>query len=201
MTIYESKILSQCQSILFKYSLKSVTMDDMAREASISKKTLYDHFKDKESLVSAIVTNLINTQTDILFRCREKAVNAVEEIVLQVRQGFIKLTEINQSFFHDVEKYYPEAWQLIIKYKKTTLLPFILTNLNRGIEEEYFRKDIQLPFTGEMRLQQIATSLDPGRLFDKNYQAGEMLMTFTIFYLHAITTTKGKNLIQKYINE
>jgi AcrR family transcriptional regulator len=194
----KKSVLLKAQALFYRYGIRSVSMDDVARLSAISKKTLYEHFHDKNELITAIVQEFIQSNKSVLFNCTRSS-DAVEEVLMQVEDSFTKLAEINYSFFYELEKFFPAGWQLLVKYRHRTLLPLIISNLKRGIEEGLFRENIALQFTADIRLQQITTAVNPGDFTEQKYSVHQLMTEFTIFYLHGITTIKGKQLINQYL--
>ena len=193
-----NNILSTARTLFYKYGLKSVSMDDVAKEAGVSKKTIYEYFEDKKALVKAIVAGFIKNNRETISECSKKSPNAVEEVLVQVKLLYATLSDINYNFFHELERMYPQAWQELTAYKKETFSMLIINNLERGIAEGFFRADLPLQFTADMRLHQISTAIDPVNFSEKKYDVHQLMMSFTDFYLHAITTKEGKELINKY---
>jgi AcrR family transcriptional regulator len=196
----KNHILEAAQALFYRYGIRSVTMDDVARHLSVSKKTLYEYFEDKADLLTSIVEVFIQTNKSVLFSCSKNSLDAVQEVLLQVENPFEKLSEINYSFFYELEKSFPACWELLVKYRQRTLHPIIITNLKRGIEEGLFRSDISLHFTADIRLQHITTAINPKEFTEQKYTVHQLMREFATFYLHAITTTKGKQLIIQYLN-
>lgn len=192
-------ILNKATVLFYRYGIRSISMDDIAREAGVSKKTIYQYYEDKNALVQAIAAEFVLANREILFECAKKSDDAVEEVVLQVERSFATLADINFCFFHEIEKYFPEAWQIITRYKNQTLQPIIITNLNRGIAEGYYNETIDPIFIADIRVQQITTALDPKDFTQYKYSAYDMMIRFTLFYLQSITTAKGKQKINKYL--
>jgi len=198
MNEVKKNIVLKAQSLFYRYGIRNVSMDDLAKGLPVSKKTIYEHFPDKSSLIRAVVERFIENNKSILFHCSKASSNAVEEVLMQVEDSFTKLVEINYSFFYELERSFPDAWQLLVKYRDQTLLPLIISNLRRGIGEGMFRKDLTLQFTAEIRLLQMSTAINPGNFTEQKYSVHQLMREFTVFYLHGITTTKGKQLIDHY---
>lgn len=194
----EELIISKARELFFSHGVKSVSMDDISRGAAVSKKTIYKSFVDKNQLVEWIVKDLIEGFKDRTYESRKHANNPIEEVVLFTAAAADVVANISASFFYDLRKFFPGIWRKIEDYQKNALLPFITENLKQGINEEVFRADINIPFTVDIRLQQILTVLDVRTFIERPMQLHK-LMQLTEFYLHAIATPKGKRLIIKYL--
>lgn len=196
----EQLVIHKAKELFFSYGLKSVSMDDLAKMAGVSKKTIYQSVSDKAELVGKVVDELIRCHKEQLANAAV-ADNAIEEVHQQLTTTFVTLASVSTNFFYELEKFFPVAWQRVLDHKATSVLPAILKNLKRGVEEEVYREDIDSFFVAHVRLQQIATALNPGQFYGKKVDAQQLMKDLTIFYLHGIVTTKGKKLINKYFKE
>lgn len=191
----EELILARAKTLFFTYGLKSVSMDDLARAAGVSKKTVYQFFADKQELVRKVAGQLIACHHQAWARSRAEARNAVEEVFLQVQLPFAALAEVHPSFFYDLEKFFPLSWQLVTRHRDETLVPFIEGNLQRGIGEGLYRADVDRPLATYIRLQQWQSVLQPAGLRAPVAEPRQLLHRLTRFYLQAITNGKGRGRI------
>lgn len=197
----EAQILNKARDLFFSYGLKSVSMDDLAKEAGVSKKTIYQLVADKAELVTKVAAHLMESHKEEMEHCFATAQNAVEEVALQTDVSFAPLASIRYSFFYDMEKFFPQAWQLMVHGRQQNLLPNITRNLKRGIQEGLYRPDLDLEMTPLIRLQQLQSALEPGAFPDLQNNQQLLLQRLTRFYLHGITSANGSELIKKYLTE
>ncbi|RPD48843.1 TetR/AcrR family transcriptional regulator [Paracnuella aquatica] len=197
----EAQILNKARDLFFNYGLKSVSMDDVAKEAGVSKKTIYQLVTDKAELVTKVACHLMQHHTEEMERCNKEAQNAVEEVALQTNISFAPLAAIRYSFFYDMEKFFPQAWQLLVRNRREHFLPNIIRNLKRGMQEGVYRPDLDLEMIPQIRLQQLQSALQPGAFPDLHNNQQLLLQRLTRFYLHGITSPKGSELITKYLTE
>jgi AcrR family transcriptional regulator len=194
----EELILNKTRDLFFSFGLRSVSMDDVARQCGISKKTLYQHFADRQALVDAVADGFLSCHRSETLNCQASARNAVEEVSLQLQSPFALLAAVNYSFFRELEKYFPTTWQRILQYNNSTLRQIIGANLGRGIDEGLYRPELPIDRTVDIRLQQLRTALNPEG-FSRGRPSSETLMRdLSAFYLYAICTEKGRKLIPKY---
>jgi AcrR family transcriptional regulator len=196
----EKLIINKAKNLFFSYGLKSVSMDDLAKTAGISKKTIYQSVADKSELVHKVVEELVQEYKDALIQCGEKAQNAVHEVVLQADITVKTMAPVNFCFFYELEKFFPATWDIIVNHRHQIMLPFIANNLERGIREDFYRNDLQSSFLADMRLQQITTAFNPQAFSNKVWDTQKLMNQFTEFYLYGIANNKGKKLISKYLN-
>lgn len=193
-------IINKARELFFSYGLKSVSMDDLARKAGTSKKTIYQLVADKNELVDKVVEAFARCHAEALQLSSAEARNAVEEVILRGRVPFVTLASVNRNFFYELEKFFPSAWSKLVAHRQQVMLPAILENLERGIEEGYYRENLNKELTATVRMQQIITALNPQEFTGQNISTQKLMNDLTEFFLHAITTNKGKQLLTKYLN-
>jgi AcrR family transcriptional regulator len=194
-----TELVAKARTLFCSYGLKSVSMDDLARLSGTSKKTIYQHVSDKNELVEKVVEDLIHCHKEAMEESSAAAKDAVQELVLKCRAPFVTLSSINWNFFYELEKFFPAAWQKLMIHRQQVMLPSIKKNLERGIQEGLYREDLDIELVALVRLQQIATALNPRDFTPNTTDAQKLMNDLTAFYLHGIVTTKGKRLINLYL--
>lgn len=196
----EELIINKARELFFSFGLKSVSMDDLARKAGTSKKTIYQLVADKNELVDKVVADFVRCHSEAMEQSRAEARNAVDEVILRGRIPFVTLASVNRNFFYELEKFFPAAWAKLVVHREQVMLPAIIENLERGVAEGYFRAGLDTKTVARIRLQQIMTALNPQEFTGQPASTQKLMNDLTEFYLHAITTTKGKQLLTKYLN-
>jgi AcrR family transcriptional regulator len=152
----KKEIVVRAFGMFMKYGIRSVTMDDLARELRASKKTLYKHFSDKDELVAACM-DYHNEHEKMAI---EKAIcqpnqNAIDENFELSKVIIQQLQQIHPSVLYDLEKYYPEALQEFESYKQTQVAEWVTNNMKKGIEEGLYRDDLNIPILTALYLKRM----------------------------------------------
>lgn len=135
-------ILERVSELYNKYGMKSVTMDDVARELGISKKTLYQHVENKNVLVSKVLDYLLDQKNCVFNELLSKDLNAIEEL-LEVGVYIIKtIKDYNTSTQYDLKKYYPELYTKFNEVRKNRMHQSILINIEKGKGQRLYRKEL-----------------------------------------------------------
>src|ERR1035437_2884162 len=103
-------LLSKVRCLYMKYGIKSVTMDDVARELGISKKTLYQYVNDKNELVQKVVEMELDDKAEGFSKMNCSGLNAIEELFEVHKMIRQMLKDYNPSTEYDLRKYYPELF-------------------------------------------------------------------------------------------
>ena len=183
-----------------RYGIRSVTMDDIARELSISKKTLYQHFTDKDDLVKKIVESYLNEQKCEITRLCTYDMNAIDILLIISKYLTKQMTEINLSVNYDLQKYYPECWKVVENYRETHMLENIRLNITNGIKQGLYRNDFNidiiakgyiLRFNPDDNIQDWIKN--SGLTFEEVYQ------TLFIYHIRGIANKKGLEYLEQKI--
>ncbi|HEX2683959.1 MAG TPA: TetR/AcrR family transcriptional regulator, partial [Ferruginibacter sp.] len=115
------RIKKAAHDLIMLYGIRSVSMDDIAANLGMSKKTIYHYFKDKDELVEAVVDEILVTNQYNCITDRDKADNAVHEIFLVMDMMAEMFKSMNPSILYDMQKYHPAAFAKFKKHKNEFL--------------------------------------------------------------------------------
>lgn len=192
-------IVEEADKLFCQYGFKSVTMDDIAKHLGMSKKTIYQHFSDKDELVNILIADKLTSQDCAMDTCSINAKNAVEEIFFAIANIHELLTSMNPKLFYDLQKYHPKAWLLFKTFKEENLSKCILENLERGIREGIYREDLKTDILTQMRLEQVDLLFNQHDNYTmKKYNIAQVMVEITTHFLYGICNLKGIELINKY---
>jgi AcrR family transcriptional regulator len=193
------KIIQGAASLFLKYGIKSVTMDDISRSLGISKKTLYQYFHDKKEIVNKVAKAHLEDEKRNFQIIHENADNAIEKLYrhsLFMRDSFDKM---NPVVIYDLKKYYKDAWQLFLEYKRDVFLKKMIETLKEGIKQGYFRKNINPEILINLRFE-IMQLIADGTLFPPDqYDFREVHIQLFDHFIHGILTEKGQLLMNTYL--
>lgn len=187
----KSKILNKSKELFFKLGVKSVTMDDLARELGISKKTLYKFFDNKSDLVNAVLLQHFDDDKKNVENVIKNADNAIEEIMMIAKNGMKQFRKLHPSSIYDLKKYYPKAWTIVEKFKSEYVHCSIIENLTRGKKQGYYRPEIHEDVIAKLYSNNIDLLVSPSNFPATEYNFAELYKEFLIYHLHGIVTEKG----------
>lgn len=198
--IVKENIIITAENLFIRYGFKRVTMDDIAREMAISKKTIYQFFKDKNEIVCSATEYHLQKECSDIKLLEEQSENVIEYLVKLCKQmrGHIKV--VHPGAIEDLKKYFPEAWGIFIRYKKEVFLESLENTLKRGVEEGYFHPDIRTDILAVMRMEQIQMSWDENIFPRAKYDCMEVQMQILRHFIAGIITEKGRELLKAYSN-
>jgi AcrR family transcriptional regulator len=182
-----------------QYGFRNVSMDDIASNLGMSKKTLYQHFTEKEELVAAALEfDIENNQKDCV-RCTSTSNNAIAEVYDIIRVVAEQLRDMNPMVLFEMQKFHPKAFKRFQQHKDEFILKMIHQNLLRGIAEGLYREDINIEVLAKFRLESMMLIFNPEIFpFSKSYPLMDLMMIIGEHFLFGISTNKGYKLIQKH---
>ena len=183
-----SKIFEKARRLFNTIGIRNTTMDDLAKELGISKKTLYKEIDNKADLVKFCVKyDLAQTEKKI-HSISASCENAIEELLLIAALISEDLQLYHPSLLRDITKFYPESRALIENHKETFAQKNIYANLKKGIKQGLYRKDINIELT---TIFQLHLCLLPFELGGTNYPTTEVYKEVLKYNLFAIATPNG----------
>ena len=195
------RIRQKAHELFMQYGLKSVSMDDIASNLGISKKTIYHYYADKDQLVDEVVGNIISHNQDMCNSDRSKAENAVHEVFLAMDQVVEMFRSMNPSVLFDMQKYYPGAYQKFTQHKNDYLYKVIRENILRGIKEELYRPDVNTDIMARFRVESILVAFNPDFHTKVKATLAEIKEELSYHFLFGLVSQKGYKLILKYLQE
>ena len=192
-------IVEEADKLFCQFGFKSVTMDDIAKHLGMSKKTIYQHFSDKDELVNILIQEKLSIQDCVMDSCSLKAENAVQEIFFALTNIDELLSSMKHKLFYDLQKYHPKAWLSFKSFKEKNLGKCILLNLERGISEGYYRSEIKTDILAQMRLEQVDLLFSQHNHYTTNtYSLVQVMTEITEHFLYGVCNLKGLEKINHY---
>jgi len=194
----KEKILFAAYELFFRYGIKSVTMDDIAKHLSISKKTIYLSFQDKDEVVHTLMEQvLLKDQADFITIAKNTS-NVVEEVFVMMKKMNGILNTINPNIFYDLKKYHPKTWSLFHKFRMEFVVNCVVVSLEKGKKDGLVRLDINSNILAKLRGEEIEMGFNPAIFPIDKFKILDVQIAFVEHFLYGICTLKGHKLINKY---
>src|SRR4051812_40500774 len=148
----QERIVGKAHELFMRYGIRSVSMDEVANQLGMSKKTIYQFYADKDALVEDVIDIELNANQ---VECRQRnagSENPVHEVFLAMDMVMGMLTTMNPALIFDLEKYHPKAFKKYSDYKNKFLYEVIRENIENGKREGLYREDIQTDVMTRFRL-------------------------------------------------
>jgi TetR/AcrR family transcriptional regulator, cholesterol catabolism regulator len=194
----KQRIQKAAHDLVMQYGIRSVSMDDIANNLGMSKKTIYQYFKDKDELVEAVVDEVISTNQ---YACKEdidKSENAVHEIFLVMEMMAEMFKTMNPSILHDMQKYHPTAFSKFKKHKNEFLYNVCTQNMLRGVQEELYRPEMAVDILCRYRVETMFIPFHPEFQQSLKHSLAKIEEEILMHFLFGLVSQKGYKLIIKY---
>jgi AcrR family transcriptional regulator len=197
----EKQILVGAIEVFIKYGLRSVTMDDVARELAMSKKTIYKYYSSKAHLIDEAAKFIIMHLENSCESITAFTDNPIDEL-LMIDVMMRKFSHLqHQAIEFQLKKYYPETYKAIAETKQKHFLGLMKNNLERGIRQGLYREDFDVNIIANLNYARLLMLSDenyfPVEQFNINQVAHEAL----IYHIRGIATHIGLNYLESKITK
>ena len=197
--IIRNRIVETASEMLLKYSCRQITMDAIAKEMGVSKRTIYELFSDKETLLEKCIVNIIEKD------------DSIEQFKIDINENFLitlsRFSDLHSSesiklrcaTTRDIAKYYPEVYENYFVPRNEKITDMVRAHLIRSKEDGYIYSDIDIDIVVIM-LSEMINSIICGKVFfDKEYSKEDIIAHTLFVYLRGMATPKAIEDYNNYI--
>lgn len=195
---YRERIITEASQMFRKYGIRSVTMDMLANEMGISKRTIYEVFRDKDELLMGVLSWMRERQTEMMNRILDESDNVIEAIFKIINRMMDHFQNMNPAFLLDIKKYHHSMMKELEKNNK---LPYYKNNIEiikRGIKEGVFRDDLNVEIVNKCMFEVVKISNDKDLFPPEDFYSKDVIKNVYISFLRGISTPRGIELISRY---
>ena len=192
-------ILNKAVDLFLRYGFKSVTMDDIANDLAISKKTIYKYFNNKIELIDAS-TILVHERVDkMIGEIVMKNYNAIEEnfVIKSIFKDMFKNVKTSPMF--QLKKYYPEIYGRVMEHQLSTFSECIRENLRKGIEENLYRPEIDIDMVMKFYFQLINGAYDGDIFGNQMEDIIKLELKILEYHTRSIATSDGVKVLEEQL--
>jgi AcrR family transcriptional regulator len=180
-----------------QFGIKSVTMDDVARELGISKKTLYECIEDKSELVKHVMEMIYRYHGEKLNEITMRGLNAIEQLFEVNRYMTQMIKEQNPTLGYDMQKYYPELHKTLMLEQRRRMHEAIRQNLIKGIEEGLYRKEMNVDIISGLHMTRMEYRFRQDTFQVTDIDSQDVMREIFIYHLHGIANENGIKLLNE----
>ena len=199
-SIMRDKIVSKAAEMFITLGFKSVTMDDIANEMGISKKTIYTHFRNKTDLVKEATLSLFKVITHGIDCICEQDNNPIEELYAIKKFVMMQLKNEKSSPQYQLQKYYPEISNTLRAMHFETMQECTLKNLQKGVEQGLYRNNLDIEFVSRIYFIGVSGTKDETLFPIEKFPKAQLMEEFLEYHLRGIVTKNGQLILNKFIN-
>jgi len=192
----KDRIIDKAQELFFQRGIKDVSMDELASSLGISKRTIYENFKDKEDILKVLLNKLIHERNLLYDKYIDENSNIVDIFIatIEIHRSF---PIGNTKFIRDIYKYYPEIGDAMHEYARQNNKSF-QSLLHQGVKDGYVRPDLNIPVTAFLAEETNYTYIRAVFIKQPPFSFDELLYTMMMNFVRGIFTEKGLKIIDEY---
>jgi hypothetical protein len=186
-----NRVLKAAHDLFMKYGIRSVSMDDIARNLGISKKTIYSCFTEKDEIVlkvNHLMQEKWEQEADSIRNTSSNAIELMVRLSLMLRSH---ISSMNPSILFDLYKFHRTAWEDWNKYKTENVRKKLMDVMDRGISEGLFRSDINKEILSTLRVEQIELAFNDSIFPHEQYNLELVQMQLADHFIQGLLTEKG----------
>ncbi|MCW5925161.1 MAG: TetR/AcrR family transcriptional regulator [Saprospiraceae bacterium] len=192
----QEKLLKRVEELFLRYGIKSLTMDDVARELGISKKTLYQFVDNKDDLVLKVMERHIHEDCQQAEALRAESNDALDEILKVIQYNAVDLGRMKSNIVFEMQRFYPAAWEKMEQFTWEFMYKIVLDNLEWGIRDGLYRADFDADIMARMHIATMLQLFDE-RIFPKPpYSLEKLFKEYMEHYLYGIISEKGSQILK-----
>ncbi|MGV6861328.1 MAG: TetR/AcrR family transcriptional regulator [Putridiphycobacter sp.] len=197
----KTEFLLKALGVYMKFGVKSVTMDEMARQLGISKKTIYTFVKDKNDLVLNCINVAHNSQKCEIETISSKEENAIDQLLKIGELVSQRLRAVHPSIFFDLQRYHPDAFEILKSGNDSLVVNHVKANIVKGKEQGLYRENIDENILSKMYVSFVDV-LFRGELFSsQEYSYIQVYSEYFRYHIRGMASDKGLKYLQQLIND
>jgi len=182
-----------------QYGIRSTAMDDIARHMGISKRTIYENFRDKDDLVRATLINHKKEQNRKINTIIATTPNVIEAIFKVMFDFVSRFNQINPAFFSDLQKYHHEICQDLLPRQEEEHRALLNDLFKKGINEGFFRSDINIDIVSRILNIQFKAASDEKLFPSSAFSRADIFMNIIVNFTRGVSTPEGIKIIDMLI--
>jgi AcrR family transcriptional regulator len=195
----KDRIVRLASDRMLRYGIKSITVDELAWELGISKKTIYHHFQEKKEIVEAVIEDFmaeVIRDQEILLK---EAANPVDKLVAMFSPIYRMMSKIDPVFLGDLARIYPELWERV-NAMRAKRLEILCGVIHDGVRKKVFR-NVKPEIITNLLISAITNFIRPDNILHLGITPSEGMKTlFTTFFLGLIGDNRRKEMLEKLEN-
>ncbi|MBC9794911.1 TetR/AcrR family transcriptional regulator [Sinomicrobium weinanense] len=187
----KEQIIEKATEMFLNIGFKSVTMDDISAEMGISKKTVYQFFKNKSDLVEHCCNHILNIISTDIEEVESWNLNPIEEMYEARKIVLRRLKNEKTSPAYQLEKYYPKIFESLRKERFKKMDGCVISNLKKGMDQGYYRKGLDINIISKIYHNGLTGLKEKEMYWPQQYTVPYLMNVFLEYHIRAIATPKG----------
>lgn len=196
----EQKILEKATDMFLNLGFKSVTMDDLANEMGISKKTIYAHYNNKTTLIKEATDRLFLIISNGIDQICELEKNPIDELYDIKKFAMKHLKDGKSSPQYQLKKYYPKIFADLKRKQFEVMQNCVVRNIKKGIEKGIYRDNLNINFVSRIYFSGVINIQDRELFPVDIFEIQDLEDQYLEYHLRGIVTPTGRKILNSIIN-
>lgn len=196
----KERILLAAEQLFWKYGVRSVTMEDIAKQLGISKKTIYQHFTDKEDILYQVIQEKVDADITEIHCMATETTNPIEELMMVLEMMRKNQHEVSPNLLIDIKRHYPQAFALFRQHVDQHLMTSILENIQKGMAQGLYRSDVNPAILARLRVEQIELAFNNDFFPTNQYSMLDIQRELIHHFVRGMLTEQGFAIYNQYLN-
>lgn len=197
----KQRIIDVAEKLFLKFGVKNVTVDDIAKEMHMSKKTIYTYFSAKKDLVEIVIVAVFTRVRNRIYEIIASGYDPILEIILIEQTIAEHIDQQTSAMMHQLQKYYIDLYNKLVSMQTSAIEDTFSVNLKRGISLGLYRQDINIDVVTKIYYTTLITLQNQAFFPEDKYECNDIKREYLIYHLRGIASDKGLELITKHIKE
>ncbi|KPL15178.1 MAG: hypothetical protein AMS26_08355 [Bacteroides sp. SM23_62] len=194
-------ILKKVSALYRKYGIKSVTMDDVAHELGMSKKTLYQFVSDKTELVQMVVEHVRQCDFSAMKKKEGTELNAIEEMIEVSQHVNSLMKDHSPTYEYDLKKYYPDIYRNLMSARRKLMYEAMIANIRKGKKEGLYRKELDEKIIAKLHLLRVENIQSSEIFGEEEMHSQNFFREVFVYHIHGLATEKGLRVFRDNIGK
>lgn len=197
----EKRIQQESFRLFKKHGIHYVTMDMIAENLGISKKTIYKHFSGKKEILMACMTEHVDERSELIDRIIEDSPNVIHGMIDMVQSSTQQMSETNPIMFKELARYYPQIFESIIKNREKEAYEQFFNIISEGKNKGLFRTNLNTDITTKLFIHQMQLLIDEELFPVEKYDKKSLYEHISYTFIRGIATHEGQMILKDYLND
>jgi len=195
------ELLGKTVLLFMRFGIKSMTMDDIARQLGVSKKTLYLYVNDKNDLVTQSVQLLVDQEKSDANSMCESIDNAIDMLFALTKEMSQKFGQVHPSINYDLQKYHPEAWAVFHEFQHKFIAECVEDNLRKGIQQGLYRDNLDPFLIAAFYAIKVHLCADGETFPPERYSFRQIHLEMMRYHIRGIASDKGLAYLKEKVKQ
>ncbi len=195
------KLMKTAFSLFHRYGIRSISMDDLAREMGVSKKTIYQLIENKADLVDRLGQAHCDHERNGIARIQEHATDAMQELMEIARYSIAQFREVTPTMLYDLQKYYTATWKRVEKLYNEFFYKVMLRNLEMGREQGLYRHDFDCEIVARLFMLKTTHIADNDFFPLHEYSLDKLIQENFSYHINGVASHAGRARMRELLEQ